>query len=86
MFFESDTFRFRFMLEKCVYFDFWNNFLGNFSKGPPYYLGYFSFFRKIKNLKNTPNHRGDFEKFEKKIIPKIKMYTCFQHKSEGKSV
>ena len=29
---------------------------------------------------------GPFKKFKKKIIPKIKIYTCFQHKSEGKSV
>ena len=52
MFFKSDTFPFRFMLEPCVHFDFWNKKFSNLSKGPPYDLGYFSFFRKIKNLKN----------------------------------
>ena len=36
-------------------------------------------------MKNTPKYRGILWKFEKKFIPKIKMYTCFQHKSEGKS-
>ena len=40
----------------------------NFLKGPLYDLGYFSFFRKIKNLKNTPNHRGDPMKNLKKIL------------------
>ena len=34
-------------------------FFSNFSKGPPYDLGNFSFFRKNKNLKNPKNHRGD---------------------------
>ena len=68
MFFESDTFPFRFMLETCVHFDFCNKIFSNFSKGPPYDLGYFSFFKKIKKLKNTPNHRGDPMKNSKKFL------------------
>ena len=47
--------------------------------------GIFHFFRKIKNLKNAPNHKI-IEKFEKKNYYKIKMDTRFQHKSEGKWV
>ena len=67
MFFESDTFPFKFMLETCVHFDFWNNFFSNISKGSSYDLGYFSLVRKIKKLKNTPNHRGDPLKNSKKF-------------------
>ena len=59
MFFESDTFPFRFMLQTCVHFDFWDKFCFEFSKGPPYDLVYFSFFYFSRKMKNTPNHRGD---------------------------
>ena len=47
-------------------------FFFNFSKGPAYDLGYFSFFRKIKKMKNTPNHRGTLWKFKKKLFQKSK--------------
>ena len=47
-------FPFRFMLEACVHFDFWNIFF--FILKSPYDLRDFSFFnRTIKNLKNDPN-------------------------------
>ena len=42
--------------------------ISNFSKGPPYDLGDLSFFRKIKNLKNPQNHRGDPLKNSKKFL------------------
>ena len=42
MFYESDTFPFRFMLETCIHFDFWNKILFEFFKGD-YDVGYFSY-------------------------------------------
>ena len=52
MFFESDTFPFKFMLETCVYFDFWNkNVFKIFKKIQsvlPMIWGIFHFLEKIK--------------------------------------
>ena len=43
MFFKSDTFALRFMLETCVHFDFWNNsFFQIFQRDPPMIWGYYS--------------------------------------------
>ena len=68
MFLMSDTFPFRFMLEMCVHFDFWNKKFFELFKGSSYDLEIFHFFRKIKNLKNTPNHRGDPLKNSKNFL------------------
>ena len=86
--FESDTFPFRFMLETCVHFDFWNKKFFEFFIGSPLWFGvFFNFFYFSKKWKIPQIIGGPpYEKFEKNFIPKIKMYTYFQHKSEGKSV
>ena len=69
MFFKSDTFLHSNLCWKHVYILIFGikNF-SNFSKGPLYDLGYYSFFRKIKNLKNTPNRRWDPLKILKKFL------------------
>ena len=54
MFFESDTFPFRFMLETCVHFEFWNKKNKNFQ----------FFFLKISE-KSRKSLGGPFENFEK---------------------
>ena len=86
MFFESDTFPFRFMLEACVHFDFWSIFFS--LKGSPLWFEvFFKFFIFLKKNEKWKIIGETLWKIQKKkfFIPKIKMYTCFQHKSEGKS-
>ena len=53
MFFEWDTFPFRFMLDTCVHFDFWNKNFFEFFIGSPLWFGVFFIFRKMKNSKKN---------------------------------